>query len=330
MANHLLFEFRGTRYAIAADAVQTTFWLPELSPLEDLPAYFVGLVNLHGRVVPIVDLGLRFGYPAQPYRLDQSVVLLEENGRLLGLVADQVRDLVEIPPSSIEPYIQLEGEPPAQAPRVISGTAKWDDAVLIVLDVPALLRLVMQTSTEPLGAKETTDRFCDLSQQELDKLRQRTQRLAQLPEQTADDSNLFALVRIGSGRFAIELDHVSEFTHLGACTTIPCCPPHILGCMNLRGAILTVIDVAPLVLGQPQRDYPDVVVLRQGEHLLGLAIHQVLDIRAYPADAATALSGQAYGEQHCKTLLYDDSGAAGVLDLAALLHQGLLEVNEQI
>ena len=55
-----------------------------------------------------------------------------------------------------------------------------------------------------------------------------------------------------------------------------------------------------------------------------------MDIRAYPAYAVTALSGQAYGAQHCKTLLYDDSGAAGVLDLTALLHQGLLEVNEQI
>lgn len=329
MANHLLFEFRGTRYAIAADVVQAMFWLPELSPLEDLPVYFVGLVNLHGRVVPIVDLGLRFGYPSQPYRLDQLVVLLQQDGRCVGLVADAVQDLVDIPSAAIEPYIQLEGEPPPHAPRVIAGTVKWDDAVLISLDAPALLRLVMQTSPEPLGAKGSTDRFCVLSQEQQDKLRLRTQLLAQSAEQPEGDSSQFALVRMGSGRFAIELEHVSEFTRLSACTPIPCCPAHILGCMNLRGAILTVVDVAPFVLGQPLRDYTDVAVLQSGEQRLGLAIHQVLDIRAYPAHAVSTLSGQAYGHQHCKTLLYDDSGVAGVLDLDALLQQGLLEVNEK-
>jgi len=340
MVKHLLFEFHGTRYALAAEAVQTTFWLPELSPVEDLPPYFVGLVNLHGRVIPIADLGLRLGHPPRGYRLDQLVVLLNQGGRQLGIIADAVLDLVDIAPAALEPYLHLEGAAiHHHGLQVIAGTVKWDSAVLILLDPAALMQLVLRCDDEPWGSGDfrvdggigaETSRFIDLDPAQQDRLHRRTQQLALAADEAEEVGQDYALVTIGSGRYAIELERVAEFTHLTRVTPIPCCPPHILGCMNLRGAILTLVDLAPLLQGQPQRDYRAVVIMWLGDQRLGLAVHQVVDVRAYPPQAATALGGQAFGHPHCKFLLHDDQGVAGVLDLEALRHQGLLDVNDPV
>jgi len=341
MVKHLLFELYGTRYALAAEAVQTTFWLPELSPVEDLPPYFVGLINLHGRVIPIVDLGLRFGHQPHGYRLDQSVVLLNQGGRLVGIIADAVLDLVDIPPSALEPFTHLEAAAHHQGLQVIAGTVKWESAVLILLDPAALTQLVFLGDDEAWGQDDQgaetaisadwgASRFIDLDPAQRERLHRRTQQLAQAPDEADGLGQEYALVTIGAGRYAIELEQVAEFTHLTSVTPIPCCPPHILGCMNLRGAILALMDLAPLLQNQPLRDYRAVVILRLGEQRLGLAVHQVLDVRAYPARAAMALGGQAFGHPHCKWLLHDDQGVAGVLDLEALRHQGLLDVNEPL
>lgn len=330
MANHLIFEFNTTRYAIPAEAVRTTFWLPELAPVEDLPPYFVGLINLHGDVLPVVDLGQRLGHPAKPYRLNQSVILLERDGHRLGLVADAVLDLADLAPTDIAAYVQLERDDPAVLLPVIAGTVKWQDTVLILLDSLALLRLLMQGSDEPSAATEPSDRFARLTAPERAHLTRRTQQLA-LPDAPPDQTGqVYALVRIGTGRYAIELQQVAEFAHLGTCTVIPCCPPHILGCINLRGTILTVVDMAPLLQGNPMRDYQDIVVLRVNEQRLGLAVHQVIDILVFAAQALTPLTGQAYGHPQCKWMLQHDDGVAGVLDFDALLAQGTLEVNEQV
>ncbi len=345
MVKHLLFEFHGTRYALAAEAVQTTFWLPELSPVEDLPPYFVGLINLHGRVIPIVDLGLRFGHPPRGYRFDQSVVLLKRGARQVGIIADTVLDLVDIAPAALEPFPHLEGATPHHGLQVIAGTVKWESAVLILLDPDALLQLMFQGDDEAwghgepgvetpfnagAGAGSGASRFIDLDPAQSDRLRRRTQQLAQALDEAEDPGQEYALVTIGNGRYAIELERVAEFTHLTTATPLPCCPPHILGGMNLRGAILTLLDLAPLLQGQPRRDYRAVVILWLGDQRLGLAVHQVLDVRAYPAQAATALGGQAFGHPHCKRLLHDELGVAGVLDLEALRHQGLLDVNDPV
>src|SRR5665811_2304944 len=64
---YLIFGHRGARYGLNVRAVREIVWLPELSPIEELPPYIAGVFNLRGRIVPVMDLGLRFGHPREPY-----------------------------------------------------------------------------------------------------------------------------------------------------------------------------------------------------------------------------------------------------------------------
>lgn len=336
MNAHLIFDHCGTRYAIAAKAVETTFWLPEMSPLEDLPTCFVGLMNLHEEVIPLVDLGVKFGRPIQSYRVDQSVVLLKQQERKLGLIVDEVIDLQRFEPDVIEPYVELIPAHDYRMDGVIQGCVRWEDAVLILLDAEELFRLLL--SHEPLvSAGDCVQEsfahsaaFDGLTEFERDKLRQRTRLLAQPHTTQNETERTYALIDIDGTRFGIDSTQVSEFTRLTQITPIPCCPSHILGCVNLRGDVLPVLDLSTLLLNRTAESYRHLVVVRTDAGMLALAVHQVLDIRSYPSQATESLQGQAYGLPHCVQLLRDQDGVAGVIDLAQLMKDGSLEVNETV
>lgn len=337
MKTHLVFQVRGTAYALPAAVVRASFWLPELSPVEGLPAHFIGLVNRHGTVLPIVDLAQLFGHSAQALRLDQSVVLVEWSGRRLGLLSDAVSDLVELDEAHLDSYVELDGETADRLRAVIAGTARLGDRVLIRLDAWALADLVhgselpqqLPAATEDMASARLRPEGLDAHRQAL--LQRRTESLAS-PE-TGEPPALawYALLDIGGARYAIDAAQVSEFGHLTHLTPLPCCPPHILGCVNRRGAIVNVIDAAPFLRAPAASlgPYRQLAVLQLEGQAVGLAVHEVIDIRGFGPQASQSLAGQAYGHPHCKVLLHDDEGTAAVLDLASLHAEGLLEVNER-
>ncbi len=68
----LIFRLRDSRYAVETSSVCEIVPLLEIIPLEETPAYVVGVINLRGRIVPVADLNLRFGHPAQRFRLETA------------------------------------------------------------------------------------------------------------------------------------------------------------------------------------------------------------------------------------------------------------------
>ena len=330
MTQQLLFDYMDLRYALPAEAIEGVHWLPAIVAVPDLPAYFAGLMNLHGTIVPVVDLARRFGRASRPYRSDQCVLLLRDDTRTTGLLADRVIELADIPDDIVEPYVQVEGAAPYFSPSVIRGTVQWHDGVAILIDAGALVQLMFDITREARPDVEPSPLFAPAEPAEIERLRLRTQQLASplaLPEERP---NWYALVTVNECRFAIDLRRVSEFAHLGTCTPVPCCPEHILGCINLRGSIIAVLDVAPLLLGTPARDSREVVILELAGQRVGLAVHEVTDVSAFPVSATTELSGQAFGHPHARQLLQIGEDVAEILDLDALLREGLLEVKENV
>src|SRR5665647_2867557 len=72
---YLIFGHRGARYGLDVRAVRELVWLPELSPIEELPPYIAGVFNLRGQVVPVMDLGLRFGHARKPFLTSDRIIV---------------------------------------------------------------------------------------------------------------------------------------------------------------------------------------------------------------------------------------------------------------
>lgn len=99
-------------------------------------AFVEGVINLRGKVIPIIDLRRRFGLPSKTHDKHTRIIVIEINRMIVGFVVDSVSEVLRIPANMVEP------PPPGVAgldSEYISGVGKLHDRLLILLDLDKLL-----------------------------------------------------------------------------------------------------------------------------------------------------------------------------------------------
>lgn len=332
MSSFLVFESESVRYALPVESVDGIFWMPELSPIEAAPPWFVGLVNWHGQVVHVLDLGLRFKHRPRGYLPSTNIILVSTSAMRCGIIADAVLGLVEVSDGAIirRDMVTPDGYDSSFS-DLIKGEIKHDDVIVLLLNLQKLLTVQVGQAINYLEYPAVAVLTKPGAPQTDALLRARMHQLA-LPiiDNANQNKEGFALVIIGGIRYAIEIDFISEFTHLKQCAPLPCCPEHILGVINLRGEILSVIDMTSILNIQNIVDKKDIVVLQDGSKRIALAVQKVEDFQYF--DRHLISNVQNVDDEHirCKSLLRVGDGVAGILDIKAILNGTLLEINEQV
>ena len=132
---HLLaFELSSRRLALPVDLVETIVRAAAITPLPQSPPFVEGVVNLRGRIVPVLDLRRRLGLPAIPLSPQHRFVVVRVPRRSLALRVDQVNALLTVPGDAVE---HAEGLVPGA--RTGLGFARLPDGVLVIQDPEALL-----------------------------------------------------------------------------------------------------------------------------------------------------------------------------------------------
>ncbi|MDP1909055.1 MAG: chemotaxis protein CheW, partial [Hyphomicrobium sp.] len=180
---YLIFGHRGARYGLDVRAVREIVWLPELSPIEEFPPYIAGVVNLRGRVLPVMDLGLRFGHVHEPYVPSDRIIVIDSNEVRVGVVANELHDVSAIPQAAIEAVRSYQGA--GGHAQFVCGEAKLDDGLAMLLDADALLRSAPSEERlsvpAPAGsAEEPSPLFGKQSPEEKELFRSRARSLAEL------------------------------------------------------------------------------------------------------------------------------------------------------
>lgn len=136
-ALHLVFKVAGAEYAMAADEVLQMESFTGATPLPGAAAWVAGLVQLRGRVVPVVDLRRRFGLPAVPRTLDSRLVVGQADGRVVGLLVDSAREVLTVKDADVSP-------PPAvladQAAGFVRAVARPGQRLLMLIDFLKIIR----------------------------------------------------------------------------------------------------------------------------------------------------------------------------------------------
>ncbi len=108
----------------------------EITQVPKSPEYVEGIINLRGRVIPIVNLRLRMGMPKKEEDKHTRIVVVELEDQLIGFVVDAVSEVLRIPRNITEP-------PPETATGMdaefITGIAKMEDRLLILLNLNRIL-----------------------------------------------------------------------------------------------------------------------------------------------------------------------------------------------
>jgi purine-binding chemotaxis protein CheW len=132
---YLTFEVEDEEYAVNIAYVTEIVGMQKISEVPDVPEFVKGVINLRGKVIPLMDMRLRFGLAWRGYTDRTTIIVLEMEDVPTGLVVDQVTDVLSMSPGSIAPprWQRGDGDP------VVKGLGKRDDGVSIILDVPRLL-----------------------------------------------------------------------------------------------------------------------------------------------------------------------------------------------
>ena len=335
---YLIFSLHGLHYGVDALLVQEIFLLPELTPIAEAPDDIVGNLNLRGKILPVMDLDLRSGHQPQEYRLSDSVIVLEWEELRIGIIVNSVQEVKNITSEAIED-VTSHGRDRVINSRFIAGVAKVDAELIMLLDHDKLLRdsdaveALLTREFTPLGSFYVV--CCpNATPKERVIFRERAENLRQRAE-SWDFTRLIPLAVIGlNGEyFGLDLEVVREFTNIRNVTPIPCCPAHIVGNMNLRGEIVTLVDIRsmlnmPLALGIASK----AVVIDVDEMVAGVSVDEVFDIMyLHPSDLTPLPAAVHSGsdEYLLGTAPYSEK-MLSVLDLPKMLSKGVLTVNEKV
>ncbi|MDR0827669.1 MAG: chemotaxis protein CheW [Desulfovibrio sp.] len=116
--------------------VQEIIRTMEITKVPRAEAFVEGVINLRGKVIPIIDLRRRFGLDSKVHDKHTRIIVIEINNMIVGFVVDSVSEVLRIPASTVEP------PPPVVAgldSEYISGVGKLQDRLLILLDLDKLL-----------------------------------------------------------------------------------------------------------------------------------------------------------------------------------------------
>ena len=124
-------------FALPIATVREIVRVPEITSVPNAPDYIEGVINLRGRIIPVVDLRKRFGESSlEPSRKNRIVVVEMEN-RVIGLLVHSASEVLRIPPSEIEApqNVFQEGEL-----SYITGVGKLKGRLVILLDLASILK----------------------------------------------------------------------------------------------------------------------------------------------------------------------------------------------
>ncbi len=136
LAKFLTFVLGLETYALDIRHVREIIGMQKITTVPDVPAYIKGVINLRGKVIPVMDVRIRFRLPLRDYDDRTCIIVIHVREWSVGLVVDTVSEVLDIPAHQIEPPPRVGG---AATARFLEGMGKVGEQVRLVLNAEELL-----------------------------------------------------------------------------------------------------------------------------------------------------------------------------------------------
>lgn len=132
---YLTFKLASEEYGVEILKVREIIGVMDITAVPRMPVYMKGVINLRGRVIPVVDLRLRFGLKEIEHT-EQTCIIVVDVGRVISIVVDSVSEVLDIKGENISPPPSIGGSVDTS---FILGMGKVDESVTILLDIDKVL-----------------------------------------------------------------------------------------------------------------------------------------------------------------------------------------------
>ncbi|MDO7667841.1 MAG: chemotaxis protein CheW [Pseudomonadota bacterium] len=131
------YQLEDETYGINVMQVQEVLRITEITPVPGAPSYVLGIINLRGNVVTVINTRSRFGLMPKESNDDQSrIIIVEVNGNVIGMLVDSVAEVVYLHQSEIDSVPMVNND---DSSRFIQGVCSREEQLLILVDANKFL-----------------------------------------------------------------------------------------------------------------------------------------------------------------------------------------------
>lgn len=146
----VVFDLAGEAYGVNIGTVREIIRMQAVTHVPETPDFVEGVINLRGRVIPVVDLRKRFALATSEHTSDSRIVVVDIAGHDIGVIVDAVTEVLRVAGASIESASALIT---TEDSYYMDGIAKIGDRLLILLDLDRVLQLTSdQMAAQPMAA----------------------------------------------------------------------------------------------------------------------------------------------------------------------------------
>ncbi|MDA1001361.1 MAG: chemotaxis protein CheW [bacterium] len=132
----LTFRLRDEEYAIDILTVREIIGVQPITEIPQAPGFLKGVINLRGRIIPIVDMRTKFGFPEKEHDTETCIIVIVIEKTAAGIIVDAVLEVLDIESDSLDPAPSI-GE--TDSNQFVTGLAKIHDRLIILLDPAKIL-----------------------------------------------------------------------------------------------------------------------------------------------------------------------------------------------
>ena len=133
---YVVFSINQQIFGIEILKIKEVLSFRKITPLPQVEEFVRGIINLRGAVIPVFDLREKFNLPAKEYTRFHVIIVVEIAGRIMGVIVDEISDVLEILPEEF----QTTGNLPSNLRReYLKGVGKKQDKMIILMDIDRLL-----------------------------------------------------------------------------------------------------------------------------------------------------------------------------------------------
>jgi purine-binding chemotaxis protein CheW len=132
----VVFDLNSEAYGVDISAVREIIRMQEITRVPRAPEFIEGVINLRGKVIPVVDLRTRFSMPRATRAADNRIVVVDVGGQDIGMVVDAVTEVSRVASSSIEPPSTVIT---TNDSAYLTGIVKTEEKLIILLDIARVI-----------------------------------------------------------------------------------------------------------------------------------------------------------------------------------------------
>jgi purine-binding chemotaxis protein CheW len=132
----VVFALDDQRYAVALDSVRRAIRAVAITPLPEAPAIILGIIDLGGTILPVVNIRKRFNHPPRDIRLSDQFIIADTGKRMVALLVDETTGVIEAEPGSYSSANEI-----VPGLGIVDGAIKLQNGIILIHDLERLLSL---------------------------------------------------------------------------------------------------------------------------------------------------------------------------------------------